>query len=168
MKLTSDLSDKQQELFDSCYLRWKGNQDRGPAEKAWKKLNPSEEDTKFIMNYIIAMNIQNKHEKKARKFIGGFGPFLTQKKWRNELPDVKKGDKTAVKECNCGKPVTSPQNLCTACWEENNPNKWKRNWTEDSRKTGLIPRPDETTQEWQTRCREYGMKRHGLLKKIGG
>lgn len=104
--MKSTLSPDQQLLFDSCYEVWPGRKDRGPAEKAWKGLKFDKEDAAWMRDYIIKLAAHYRQRPDELKYLGGFAPFLNQKKYRNEID--KQGD-------NARKP--QPIRQCAECSE---------------------------------------------------
>lgn len=83
--MKSCLSTEQQLLFDTCYEVWPGRKDRGPAEKAWKGLKFDRDDAAWLRDYIIKLADHYRRKPEELVYLGGFAPFLNQKKYRNEI-----------------------------------------------------------------------------------
>ena len=108
--MKSCLPSDQQILFDRCYSVWPGRKDRGPAEKAWKGLKFDKVDADWMVEYLGKLAEHYRRNPDSLVYLGGFAPFLNQKKYRNEIEVV--GNSTAparvVPKCaECDQPSIS-------------------------------------------------------------
>jgi len=163
----SALNEKQQEEFDKCLSVYRSpgtRTSRGTSEKSWLKhvIPLQKEDPDLpdkIFQWIISFNLYQKEVGESIQFNRGFQVFLNNNGWRDEIPsrfEAKEKQESAL--CPCckeeGKIKIQNKSFCEKYYRNNLMSQKERGMLKYYIKKYNLIRGDETSQEFQQRCKE--------------
>lgn len=142
------------------------------AEEAWNK----QENKEQIILATRELLKWDRHLKKNGEFVPVWPmpvTFLNQERWRRieEINYTGKKEEYEKANCSCGKPVAI-LGKCDKCHYTDQDKENGRYLYAHLTKIGLSKLPEETRQEWNTRCKAWVMERSrkagGLVKILTG
>lgn len=133
----------------------------GDLRKAWEKASKLT-DLKEVELAIQAQALARKADRSSGGFVPQpkmIGSWLREERWRDEIVPPEKKLETVSSVCSCGREALGPSiGRCANCLKRTDEDEMQEYRRKSMERQGLLPRPDESRQDYINRCRTEALK----------